>query len=115
MCERAGFTEWEDHLRNHRQHWLDSLQHSPIGIKRNNEQFTPEIILELFFYGKYAKQDVEKHKKLQELGSLTPIVRFLLMNIIDNLFECIYRTANVYFHIRRDHKLLTVERVGRKV
>lgn len=109
ICEKIGKDDWADILVTHREGYLKTLKYSPIGITFQGKTLSPKEILDLFLYGKYAHHHIEKHKQLKKLGDLLPVVRLLLMQIVDELYQSIYKTANVYFHLRRDFKITIAE------
>jgi len=109
ICTKIDKNDWANILMTHREGYLRTLKYSPIGITFQGKKLTPKEILDLFLYGKYAHHDMEKHKQIKMLGDLLPIVRFLLMHIVDELFQSIYNTANVYFHLRKNYSLVIVK------
>jgi len=109
ICKAINKQDYLEILENHKNHYIKSLQHAPIGIMRFGEEFTPKKILDLYLNGQYAHFELEKSKIIKSLGSLRPIVKLIFITTLDDLIECIHRTANVYFHLKRDNKITILE------
>ena len=112
VCKQIGKNEWLEPLDSYRTGYENAKQISPIGFKLNTETIDFEEIFEAFMYGEYAKNDADKRKKLKRWESLNVLQKFTFFNALDNIAECIRRTANVYFLIRKDHTIRLVEQAA---
>lgn len=101
--------KFENAIQECKENYSNSRENSFIKMKINGKAYSPQELLDLYLYGRYAKNDLDKRKTIKTMGDFSEVFKFQFIDALDSLIQTILKTANLYGLMKKEYEFQAVD------